>query len=94
LGAALARTLGDSQVVLMRGHGDAVVGPSIKLAVFRAIYTQVDAQIESEALKLGQPVFLNAKEAANVDKANREQVGRAWDIWAAHAAASENGTKK
>ena len=94
LGAALAKTLGDSPVVLMRGHGDAVVGPSIKITVFRAVYTQVDAQIESEALKLGQPVFLNAMEAANVDKANRQQVGRAWDIWAAHAAASDGGTKK
>ena len=94
LGAALAKTLGDSPVVLMRGHGDAVVGPSIRIAVFRAIYTQVDAQIESEALKLGQPVFLNAKEAANVDESNRQQVGRAWDIWAAHAAASDGDAKK
>ncbi len=85
LGAALAKSLADSPVVLMRGHGSAVVGTTIRIAVFRAVYTQTNAQIESEALKLGQPVFLNSMEAAKVDTANRGNVNRAWDIWAEHA---------
>jgi len=91
LGAALAKSLGDAPVALMRGHGSAVVGPSIRVAVFRAVYTQVNAQIEAEALKLGPPVFLNAMEAAKVDTANRGNVNRAWDIWASHAS---GGAKK
>jgi len=92
LGAALAQALGKSPVVLMRGHGAAVVGPTIRIAVFRAFYTQSNAQIESEALKLGQPVFLNPMEAANVEKTLRGLVNRAWEIWAEHANGS--GTKR
>jgi ribulose-5-phosphate 4-epimerase/fuculose-1-phosphate aldolase len=30
-------------VLLMRGHGDVVVGKSIKTAVLHAVYTDVDA---------------------------------------------------
>jgi ribulose-5-phosphate 4-epimerase/fuculose-1-phosphate aldolase len=39
LGKSLAQTLGDKSVVLMRGHGDVTVGPAVKVAVFRAYYT-------------------------------------------------------
>ena len=39
LGKSLARTLGkDAAVVLMRGHGDSVVGPTLPNAVFRALH--------------------------------------------------------
>src|SRR6185295_5516520 len=44
LGDALAKTLGDKRVALMRGHGNVVVGPSLQHAVFRAIYTEVNAR--------------------------------------------------
>src|SRR5437660_594482 len=37
LGAALSRTIGTAPVALMRGHGDVVVAPSLKEAVFRAV---------------------------------------------------------
>jgi HCOMODA/2-hydroxy-3-carboxy-muconic semialdehyde decarboxylase len=79
-GAALAKVLGDRTVVLMRGHGMAVVAPSVRMVVMRAIYTQLNAQIESEALKLGAPTFLNAEEATRTDPADRP-----WEIWAADA---------
>jgi ribulose-5-phosphate 4-epimerase/fuculose-1-phosphate aldolase len=90
-GAVLAKVLGKSTVVLMRGHGDAVVGPSVKSAVFRAIYTQLNAQIQAQALLLGQGkvVYLNSKEGANVDAVN-EGGGfeRIWPLWEAHAKAN------
>ena len=54
LGAALARTLGEAAVVLMRGHGDVVVGQSVEQVVFRAIYTEINAKLEAEALRLGR----------------------------------------
>src|SRR5213595_2280957 len=44
LGRALAQTLGQRSVALMRGHGAVVVGPSLKLAVFRAVYTEMNAR--------------------------------------------------
>jgi len=41
LGDALAKSLGDRAVVLMRGHGSVAVGDSIQQVVHRAIYTEV-----------------------------------------------------
>ena len=45
LGAALAQKLGGDSVVLIRGHGNAVVGASLPWAVFRAVYTQLNARV-------------------------------------------------
>lgn len=89
LGAALAKTLGSAPVALMRGHGNVVVGRSIKEAVFRAIYTEVNARLESEALRLGegQVVFLNEEEARAAAETNSAQVGRPWELWKAKALA-------
>ncbi len=83
LGAALAKRLGGSSVVLMRGHGDVVVGGSVKEAVFRAIYTEINARLEADALRLGngQVNFLNSQEAAASTATNAPLVGRAWDLW-------------
>jgi HCOMODA/2-hydroxy-3-carboxy-muconic semialdehyde decarboxylase len=37
LGRALAEKLGNNSVVLLRGHGNAVVAPDVRVAVYRAI---------------------------------------------------------
>jgi len=76
-GEALAKKLGDRNVVLMRGHGMTVVGPNVRRATYNAVYTQVNARVEIEALKLGQPKFLNKFEVQRVG-----QINRAWDGWA------------
>jgi HCOMODA/2-hydroxy-3-carboxy-muconic semialdehyde decarboxylase len=63
LGAALARTLGGDSVVLIRGHGNAVVGASLPWAVFRAVYTHLNARTQMEAITLGADViYLNEDE--------------------------------
>ena len=63
LGAALAKTLGNDSVVLIRGHGNAVVGASLPWVVLRAVYTQLNARIQMEALSIrGQVVYLNEEE--------------------------------
>ncbi|HEX9490933.1 MAG TPA: class II aldolase/adducin family protein [Stellaceae bacterium] len=85
LGAALAQKLGNSTVLLMRGHGDVVVGDSVRQAVFRAIYTETNAKLQSEALRLGQVTFLNDQEAAASMATNAALVDRAWDLWKAKA---------
>lgn len=84
LGAALARKLERSTVVLMRGHGDVAIGDSLKQAVFRAVYTEVNARLAAEALLLsqGKATFLNEQEAAHSAETNNGQIGRAWDLWA------------
>jgi len=70
-------------VALMRGHGNVVAAESLKLAVFRAVYTEINARLEADALRLGQGnvVFLNDKEAAAITRTNSTQIGRAWDLW-------------
>lgn len=63
LGAALAQKLGADSVVLIRGHGNAVVGASLPRVVLRAVYTQLNARAELEAIALGQEViYLNDDE--------------------------------
>ena len=37
----------------MRGHGDVTVGPNVKIAVFRAYYTDVNARLQAQAIGLG-----------------------------------------
>jgi ribulose-5-phosphate 4-epimerase/fuculose-1-phosphate aldolase len=87
-GTGLAKALGNAPVILMRGHGDAVVGASVKKAVYRAIYTQLNAQIQAVSLQVGQGdvVYLNPMESANVDAINEGGgVERSWQIWVARA---------
>ena len=87
LGAALAATLGSCAVALLRGHGNVVVGGSIREVVFRAVYTEVNARLAADALRLGQGrvTFLSEAEAKASTETNRAQIGRAWDLWKAQA---------
>jgi HCOMODA/2-hydroxy-3-carboxy-muconic semialdehyde decarboxylase len=81
LGVALARSLGSNAVVLMRGHGSTVVGANVRQAVFRAVYTEVNAKLQSEALKLGPPIYMTAEEAAASAATNAGQLNRSWNLW-------------
>jgi ribulose-5-phosphate 4-epimerase/fuculose-1-phosphate aldolase len=82
IGKVLAGDLGDRPVVLMRGHGSVAVGPSLPVAVFRAVYTEVNAKLQVQAMSIGGPVtFLEPEEGAKADKNNEQVVGRPWDLW-------------
>jgi HCOMODA/2-hydroxy-3-carboxy-muconic semialdehyde decarboxylase len=81
LGAALAKALGNAPVVLMRGHGDAVVGGSISQAVYRAIYTEMNARQQSEAMRLGPVNFLTQGEAANASLGVENDLSKPWEHW-------------
>jgi HCOMODA/2-hydroxy-3-carboxy-muconic semialdehyde decarboxylase len=81
LGAELAKSLGKDVVVLMRGHGSTVTGSNLYQAVFRAIYTEVNARLQSEALGLGEVTYLTEGEAINANIANDGQIKRAWNHW-------------
>lgn len=85
LGQALARSLGDGPAVLMRGHGSTVVGTTLREAVFRAVYTEVNARLQSEALRLGPITYLTEGEGQATTTTNRTQINRAWDMWARQA---------
>jgi HCOMODA/2-hydroxy-3-carboxy-muconic semialdehyde decarboxylase len=76
-GAALARTLGDKPVALMRGHGNLVVAQDIKRVVHRALYTEINAQQLAVARSFGRPItFLQPDEAQDPAR-----LGDSWDLW-------------
>ena len=82
IGKSLAQALGDKPVVLMRGHGDVAVGPSVRMAVFRAYYTDVNAQLQSQAIALGGEVnYLTQAEGEKADKTNFAVIDRIWNLW-------------
>ena len=85
LGRALAKTLGKAQVALMRGHGYVATGSNVKTAVMHAVYTEVGARVQAEAMKLGQVTYLNPTEAAKISPQNDALVDKNWDLWRARA---------
>jgi len=88
IGAALAKTLADKNVALIRGHGDVVVASDIPMAVFRAYYTDLDAKLETQALSLGGQVnYLTPDEGIKADQVNVQIMPRAWDLWKRNAMA-------
>ena len=88
LAAALAKSLGQGTAVLMRGHGDVVVGNSVKTAVLHAIYTDLNAKLQADALRLGGKVtYLNEVEARKIGDTNDSLVDRPWNLWKIHAEA-------
>jgi ribulose-5-phosphate 4-epimerase/fuculose-1-phosphate aldolase len=81
LGVALAKSLGSRSLVLMRGHGSTAVGASLEQAVYRAIYAEVNARLQLQAIALGEVTYLNAKEAAKAAAVNDTQIARVWELW-------------
>jgi HCOMODA/2-hydroxy-3-carboxy-muconic semialdehyde decarboxylase len=81
-GAALAEVLADKPVALLRAHGVVVVGPSLRAAVFRAVFTEVSARIQLQATMLGGPVAaLEPAEGELADAVNLATDTRAWELW-------------
>ncbi len=81
--APLAETLGDSNAVLMRGHGITVVGPTLRQAVARSIYAEINAARQLDAISLGGEVtYLDPLEAqATLDGGENGGFTRPWDLW-------------
>ena len=85
LGKTLSATLGKSAVVLLRGHGNAVVGETLQQVVYRAIQTELNARLQLQAMMLDRPLIYMASEEA--EKVNARsgpdaiQIGRTWELW-------------
>jgi HCOMODA/2-hydroxy-3-carboxy-muconic semialdehyde decarboxylase len=76
-GAALAKTLGDKPVALMRGHGNLVVAQDIPRVVHRALYTEINAQQLAVARSFNRPItFLTPDEAQDPAR-----LGDSWELW-------------
>ena len=86
-GRSLAAGLSDARVVLMRGHGCAVAGASIREAVLTAVYTQVNARIQLQAMSLGAVRYLSPGEIRRTPETliGPLAMERAWEYLARRA---------
>ena len=85
-GVALAESMGSRDIVLMRAHGSVACGPTLQTAVFRAVYTEVNARIQHWTMALGggaPMAALDEKEGRLADAVNQGAGRRAWDLWRA-----------
>jgi HCOMODA/2-hydroxy-3-carboxy-muconic semialdehyde decarboxylase len=91
LGRALAQKLDRHDIVLMRGHGSTVAGNSVKQAVYRAVYAELNARYQLQAMQLGEVTFLTPGESLACIKNVEGQVQRPWDLWLEQARLRRSG---
>jgi ribulose-5-phosphate 4-epimerase/fuculose-1-phosphate aldolase len=66
----------------MRGHGVVAVGPSLPHAVFRSVYTEMNARLQAQAMALGGNItFLDPEEARRAEASIDGTLGRPWELW-------------
>jgi ribulose-5-phosphate 4-epimerase/fuculose-1-phosphate aldolase len=81
LGKSLAAALGNKPVALLRGHGNVVVAQNVQTAVGYAIYTEVNARLQTAAIALGGPItYLSDEEGMSFDR-NPGDPNRGWEYW-------------
>ena len=91
VGRSLAKKLADSTALLMRGHGAAIAGGSIRQATVAAITLNSQARILQNAIALGGEVKpLSPGEVAETakifsDETPGDAVGRTWEYWCVRA---------
>ena len=90
-GRDLAKKMGDAHVVLMRGHGCAIAANSIKAAALTAVYTQVNAKLQLQAMPLGDVKYLSAEEIGLTPETlvGPLAMERAWEYFARRAMGGE-----
>ncbi|KAE9370319.1 arad-like aldolase/epimerase [Stipitochalara longipes BDJ] len=83
----------EHNVVLMANHGFTTLGTSIKQAVYRAVYTHVNASVQTNAIMLrnaatgagvgveGEMRYLNAEQVKGSLKMNAASQDRPWGLW-------------
>lgn len=91
LGHDLARVLGTGKSALMRGHGSVAAGRTLREAVYIAIYLEVNAHLQLDALRFDKPInFLSPGKVEKIPARQAkgkpaEGFDRAWEGWCARA---------
>ena len=91
VGRSLARKLGANTAVLLRGHGAAVAGTSLRRAVIAAVQLNAQARILQNAIALGGQVQAlspgELEETARIfsDDVPGDAVNRTWEYWCVRA---------
>ncbi|WP_107710803.1 MULTISPECIES: class II aldolase/adducin family protein [unclassified Paraburkholderia] len=82
LGVYLAHSLGSSCISLICGHGSVADGRSLRGAVYRAVYAEINARIQTASIGLGgQITYLSDEEAVLATESTVPQYDRAWELW-------------
>jgi hypothetical protein len=63
-----------------------VTAPSLPLVVYRAVYAELNARYQSEAMRHGPITALTSEEAAACVASIEAQVHRPWELWTREAA--------
>lgn len=89
-GRDLASCLDQSQVALMRGHGCVVVGATVQESVMKSIYLQVSANLQLQAMQLGEITYLSPGEIEHCSNTfvSDLAVQRAWEYLRSRAKGS------
>jgi ribulose-5-phosphate 4-epimerase/fuculose-1-phosphate aldolase len=84
----MANLLGVSKALMLRGHGAVVVGQSIREVCMLALFLEESARLQTEAMRLGTPMFIERDEAEKIAKRTFKpaSVERAWDHFTAKCA--------
>ena len=84
----MAKLLGDAKALMLRGHGAVVVGQTIREVCMLGLFLEESARLQTEALRLGTPMFMERDEAEKIAKRTFKptSVERAWDHFAAKCA--------
>jgi ribulose-5-phosphate 4-epimerase/fuculose-1-phosphate aldolase len=86
MGRDLAKLLGPRRTALMRGHGAVVVGQSIRQVVYTAVYVEVGAKLQMQAMDMGEIKFLSAGEVdIIIARTGSYSFNRAWENWCRRA---------
>ncbi len=90
MGRDFAKSLGQNNAALMRGHGCTVIGRSVREAVYTAVYLEVNAGLQMQASRFPPVKFLSDGEIRIICErlANakpNEGYDRAWEYWCRHA---------
>jgi ribulose-5-phosphate 4-epimerase/fuculose-1-phosphate aldolase len=80
-GTALAAALGNSAAVLLRAHGDAVVGTSIEQTILNTIKLAFLGELAHMAVAHGEPLYLTEDECAAFS-GDRSDPARQWEYYA------------
>lgn len=81
----MAKLLGGAKALMLRGHGAVVVGGSIREVCMLALFLEESARLQSEAMRLGAPLFMENYEAEKIARRTFKpaSVERAWNHFAA-----------
>ena len=92
MGRDLAKTVGKNTAALMRGHGAVITSPSVRRAVFIAIYLELNADLQMKAMQVKGSKPIRFLSDGEIDATYNMTVGnlggssdRAWEYWCRRA---------